>query len=136
MTVKITNKKKLELTRNLQMELKHVRSFLNDSRIARRFVEFVVFQMRDITHDHLTRFEGACVDPPRIGILTEFCPKGSLRDILLNEEIQLAWMFKYSLMNDVVKGVEIYKFCCKTLENNLIDSASKVLLSVLILSRP
>lgn len=83
-TIKITNKKKLELTRNLQMELKH---------------------MRDITHDHLTRFEGACVDPPRIGILTEFCPKGSLRDILLNEEIQLAWMFKYSLMNDVVKGM-------------------------------
>ncbi|XP_078493550.1 atrial natriuretic peptide receptor 1-like [Ciona intestinalis] len=82
--VKLTNRRKVELTRRVLMELKH---------------------MRDITHDHLTRFEGACVEWPHICVLTEYCRKGSLRDILLNEEIQLDWMFRVSLMNDLVKGM-------------------------------
>jgi len=60
--------------------------------------------MRDITHDHLTRFEGACVEWPHICVLTEYCRKGSLRDILLNDEIHLEWMFRVSLMMDLVKG--------------------------------
>lgn len=36
-------------------------------------------QMRDIQNDHLTRFVGACTDPPNICILTEYCPRGSLQ---------------------------------------------------------
>lgn len=124
----MTSKKKIELTRSLQMELKHVSGNLcstmtlesNNWELKTKYsVIYIVsfcywenhiwniddsLQMRDITHDHLTRFEGACVDPPRICVLTEYCPKGSLRDILLNEEIQLDWMFRFSLMNDLVKG--------------------------------
>ncbi len=36
-------------------------------------------QMRDIQHDHVTKFIGACIDPPNISIMTEYCPKGSLQ---------------------------------------------------------
>jgi len=61
-------------------------------------------QMRDLSHEHLTRFDGACIEYPVIGILTEYCPRGSLKDILLNQEIQLDWMFRCSLMKDLVKG--------------------------------
>lgn len=60
-------------------------------------------QMKDLQHDHLVRFYGACVDPPDACILTEFCPKGSLQDILENDQIKLDWMFKLSLMHDIVK---------------------------------
>uniref|UniRef100_A0A8C5GDG0 Guanylate cyclase n=1 Tax=Gouania willdenowi TaxID=441366 RepID=A0A8C5GDG0_GOUWI len=82
--IKHVNKKRIELTRQVLLELKH---------------------MRDIQFNHLTRFIGACIDPPNICIVTEYCPRGSLQDILENESINLDWMFRYSLINDIVKGM-------------------------------
>lgn len=35
--------------------------------------------MRDVQFNHLTRFIGACIDPPNISIVTEYCPRGSLQ---------------------------------------------------------
>ena len=35
--------------------------------------------MRDVQFNHLTRFIGACIDPPNICIVTEYCPRGSLQ---------------------------------------------------------
>ncbi len=35
--------------------------------------------MRDVQNEHLTRFIGACIDPPNICIVTEYCPRGSLQ---------------------------------------------------------
>lgn len=60
-------------------------------------------QMKDIQHEHLVRFYGACVDTPNCSILTEYCPKGSLQDILENDQIKLDWMFKLSLMHDITR---------------------------------
>ncbi|KAF6199006.1 hypothetical protein GE061_007029 [Apolygus lucorum] len=62
-------------------------------------------RMKDLHHDHVVKFYGACVDPPNCCLLTEYCPKGSLQDILENEQIKLDWMFRYSLMHDLVKGM-------------------------------
>lgn len=62
--------------------------------------------MKDIHHEHLVRFYGACVDPPHCCLLTEYCPKGSLQDILENEQIKLDWMFRLSLMHDIVRGMQ------------------------------
>lgn len=59
--------------------------------------------MKDIQHDHLVRFYGAVIDNVPCCLLTEYCPKGSLQDILENHEINLDWMFKLSLMHDIVK---------------------------------
>ncbi|XP_021232313.1 atrial natriuretic peptide receptor 1 [Numida meleagris] len=83
--VKHLNRKRIELTRKVLFELKH---------------------MRDVQNEHLTRFIGACTDPPNICILTEYCPRGSLQDILENESITLDWMFRYSLTLDIVKGMQ------------------------------
>jgi atrial natriuretic peptide receptor A len=58
--------------------------------------------MKDIQHDHLVKFFGAVIENVPC-ILTEYCPKGSLQDILENHEIKLDWMFKLSLMHDIVK---------------------------------
>lgn len=59
--------------------------------------------MKDLQHEHLVRFVGACVEQPNCCILTEYCPKGSLQDILENEQLKLDWMFKLSLMHDIVR---------------------------------
>ncbi|XP_073419414.1 atrial natriuretic peptide receptor 2 isoform X3 [Dendrobates tinctorius] len=61
--------------------------------------------MRDVQFNHLTRFLGACIDAPNICIVTEYCPRGSLQDILENDSINLDWMFRNSLINDIVKGM-------------------------------
>ena len=64
---------------------------------------FLIFQMRDLQNDHIVRFIGACIDPPNQCILTEYCNKGSLQDVLENEQIKLDTMFKFSLMQDIVR---------------------------------
>ena len=61
--------------------------------------------MRDLQNDHLVRFHGVCIDTPNQCILTEYCPKGSLQDVLENETIKLDWMFRYSIMQDIVRGM-------------------------------
>ncbi|XP_063382132.1 atrial natriuretic peptide receptor 1-like isoform X3 [Cydia fagiglandana] len=82
--LKKVDKQRIDLTRPLLLELK---------------------KMKDLEHDHLARFYGACVDPPHCCLLTEYCPKGSLQDILENDTIKLDWMFKVSLMHDIVRGM-------------------------------
>uniref|UniRef100_A0A3B4W9S0 Guanylate cyclase n=1 Tax=Seriola lalandi dorsalis TaxID=1841481 RepID=A0A3B4W9S0_SERLL len=82
--IKYINKKRIELTRKVLFELKH---------------------MRDVQNEHLTRFIGACIDSPNMCIITEYCPRGSLQDLMESEGITLDWMFRYSLINDIVKGM-------------------------------
>ena len=65
---------------------------------------YSLFQMKDVHHDHLVRFIGACIDPPNCCLITEYCPRGSLQDILEDEDITLEWNFRYSLVHDIVKA--------------------------------
>ena len=62
-----------------------------------------ILQIKDTQHDHLVRFIGVVADAPQKYILTEYCPRGSLQDILEDEDIQLEWNFRYSLLHDLVK---------------------------------
>lgn len=64
------------------------------------------FQVKDLQNDHVVRFLGACIDPPNMCIVTEYCQKGSLQDVLENEQIKLDWMFRYSLMQDILRVSE------------------------------
>ncbi|XP_026674048.1 atrial natriuretic peptide receptor 1-like isoform X2 [Ceratina calcarata] len=75
--------RKVEISRPLLLELK---------------------RMKDLQHDHLVRFYGACVEPHWC-LLTEYCPKGSLQDILENEQIKLDRVFRVSLIHDIVRGM-------------------------------
>ncbi|KPM03516.1 guanylate cyclase C-like protein 1 [Sarcoptes scabiei] len=62
--------------------------------------------MKNLQHNNIVTFIGACIDQPQASFLvTEYCPKGSLQDILENDEIKLDWMFRYSLMHDIIKGM-------------------------------
>lgn len=48
-------------------------------------------------------FSGACVEPMRILLVTDYCAKGSLYDIIENEDIKLDNLFIASLINDLIK---------------------------------
>ncbi|XP_070580962.1 guanylate cyclase 32E-like [Ptychodera flava] len=82
--IKHVNKKSVDLTRKVRKELKAV---------------------RDLRHDNINPFIGACVDHPHICIINEYCPRGSLQDILENDEIKLDNMFTASLISDIIKGM-------------------------------
>eukprot|EP00057_Strongylocentrotus_purpuratus_P017815 XP_011672289.1 PREDICTED: speract receptor isoform X1 [Strongylocentrotus purpuratus] len=82
--IKPVHKKHIEMSRCLRKELK---------------------VMRDMCHPNLCQFIGACPDPPNICILTEYCTRGSLQDILENDDIKLDEMFIASLVSDIVKGM-------------------------------
>ncbi|XP_018320672.1 atrial natriuretic peptide receptor 1-like isoform X2 [Agrilus planipennis] len=61
--------------------------------------------MKDLSNDHLVKFYGACLDSPHCCILTEYCPRGSLEDILENEKVKLDWLFRMSLIQDITRGM-------------------------------
>ncbi|GFV59913.1 guanylate cyclase 32E [Trichonephila clavipes] len=84
LAVKRFKKKSIDITRKMKKELK---------------------VMRDLRHDNLNPFVGACVEPPNIIIITEYCSRGSLRDILENEDVKLDNMFNASIIGDIVRGM-------------------------------
>ncbi|XP_046856398.1 atrial natriuretic peptide receptor 1-like isoform X4 [Xenia sp. Carnegie-2017] len=61
--------------------------------------------MREVRHDNLNPFIGACIEPGNICIVTSYCHKGSLQDILLNEDVNLDHMFILSLIYDITMGM-------------------------------
>ncbi|KAL7853519.1 hypothetical protein AOLI_G00203630 [Acnodon oligacanthus] len=62
--------------------------------------------MRDIRHENLNPFMGFFHDCGVFAIVTEFCSRGSLEDLLRNEDVKLDWMFKSSLLLDLIKGMK------------------------------
>ncbi|KAM9330669.1 atrial natriuretic peptide receptor 2-like [Gastrophryne carolinensis] len=64
-----------------------------------------VKQIRDLDHPNLCKFIGGCVELPNVAIITEYCPKGSLYDVLLSEDIPLNWGFRFSFANDIAHGM-------------------------------
>ncbi|XP_045213178.2 receptor-type guanylate cyclase Gyc76C-like isoform X2 [Mercenaria mercenaria] len=82
--VRKIRKKNVELTRSVKKELKVI---------------------RDLRHDNLNPFIGACLDAPNVLIVTAYCSKGSLQDLLENDDIQLDDMFRASLVFDIIRGM-------------------------------
>ena len=62
-------------------------------------------------HENLNLYLGLFLDSGIFGIVTEHCTRGSLEDLLNNEDMRLDWMFKSSLMMDLIRvrrGFHIY----------------------------
>lgn len=59
--------------------------------------------LRELRHDNVNSFIGACVEPMRILLVTDYCAKGSLYDIIENEDIKLDDLFIASLIHDLIK---------------------------------
>ncbi|XP_076352674.1 atrial natriuretic peptide receptor 1-like [Tachypleus tridentatus] len=63
-------------------------------------------QMGELSHENLVRFIGMCVEEPNYVILTELCIRGSLRDMLENDAMNIDWTFRYSMISDVLEGMK------------------------------
>ncbi|KAJ8303918.1 hypothetical protein KUTeg_017501 [Tegillarca granosa] len=98
--------------------------------------------MYDLHHDNINIFIGLCDDERKPCLLMTYCTKGSLQisesgeievsganyriprndfgiDILENDDVKLDWMFKMSLIADLVNFCSRNTSCSKNLEPNL-----------------
>ena len=70
------------------------------------FISLYTNAHRMLDHPNLCKFIGATVNSPRnLAIISEYCPKGSLNDVLQNEDIPLNWGFRFSFATDVARGM-------------------------------
>jgi len=60
-------------------------------------------QLRDLRHENVNLFLGFFHDCGIFAIVSEHCSRGSLEDLLRNEDMKLDWMFKSSLLIDLIK---------------------------------
>ncbi|KAG0276923.1 hypothetical protein BGZ95_006832, partial [Linnemannia exigua] len=65
-----------------------------------------IFNMRELRHPKLVEFVGVCVAQPNICIVTEFVTKGTLASVLANTDHKFTWLFKFSFMQDLCRGME------------------------------
>lgn len=64
---------------------------------------FVDLQMKDLRNENVNPFLGFFIDCDMFAMVTEHCSRGSLHDLLRNDDVKLDWMFKSSLLLDLIK---------------------------------
>uniref|UniRef100_A0A8C6XJE9 Receptor ligand binding region domain-containing protein n=1 Tax=Naja naja TaxID=35670 RepID=A0A8C6XJE9_NAJNA len=69
------------------------------------FSSFLIcLQMRELRHENVNPFLGLLSDTGLSAVVMNFCSRGSLQDLLQNMDIKLDWMFKSSLLLDLIKS--------------------------------
>ncbi|KAK7883206.1 hypothetical protein WMY93_029380 [Mugilogobius chulae] len=63
-------------------------------------------KMKDLRNENVNPFLGFFQDSASFAVVTEHCSRGSLQDLLRNEDVKLDWMFKSSLVLDLIKGMK------------------------------
>ncbi|KAL0973346.1 hypothetical protein UPYG_G00202270 [Umbra pygmaea] len=63
-------------------------------------------KMKDLRNENVNPFLGFFKDCEMFAVVTEHCSRGSLQDLLRNEDVKLDWMFKSSLLLDLIKGMK------------------------------
>ncbi|XP_060600453.1 atrial natriuretic peptide receptor 1-like isoform X2 [Ruditapes philippinarum] len=62
-------------------------------------------EIRNLSHRNINPMIGACIDPMKACVLSIYCPKGSLQDVLENDNIKLDQIFKVSFASDIATGM-------------------------------
>ncbi|XP_067828055.1 retinal guanylyl cyclase 2-like [Heptranchias perlo] len=66
----------------------------------------VFSKIREMRHENVNPFLGLFYDGGVLAIVAEHCSRGSLEDLIANEDMKLDWMFKSSLLLDLIKGMK------------------------------
>uniref|UniRef100_A0A8C5Q145 Guanylate cyclase n=1 Tax=Leptobrachium leishanense TaxID=445787 RepID=A0A8C5Q145_9ANUR len=79
------------------------RIFKNNFSISKT-IRREVQQVRILDHPNICKFIGGSVEA-NIFIISEYGPKGSLADVLLNDDVPLNWGFRLSFATDIARGM-------------------------------
>lgn len=105
MDSRASNQQVYAVTSYYKGQLVAIKKYEIKSLVINRKMQKEMKVMRDLRHSNINAFIGACIDHPRFTILTEYCSKGSLQDILENEDVKLDDMFIASLIKDMIQGL-------------------------------
>lgn len=61
--------------------------------------------MKDLSHENINSFVGLAQEPIGVIILWAYCPKGSLYEILGNDDIKIDLNFAMSFAEDIAKVI-------------------------------
>ncbi|RUS70930.1 hypothetical protein EGW08_021306, partial [Elysia chlorotica] len=61
--------------------------------------------LKDMSHENINEFKGACINSPIVRIITQYCPRRSLQDILEKDDLPLHDMFTTSIVQDIINGM-------------------------------
>lgn len=62
-----------------------------------------MFKIHGLRHENLNPLLGCLPDSPRPALVWEWCSRGSLEDVLMQDDIKLDWSFRLSLLTDLVR---------------------------------
>lgn len=79
----------------------------NDPFTATCFPFSTFRQIHGLRHENLNPLIGCLNEPTRPCLVSEYCSRGSLEDVLVQDEIKLDWSFRLSLLTDLVRVSEI-----------------------------
>ncbi|XP_021924230.1 retinal guanylyl cyclase 1 isoform X2 [Zootermopsis nevadensis] len=65
----------------------------------------VLVTVHGLRHENLNVMIGCLTDANRPALVLEWCSRGSLEDVLVQDEIKLDWSFRLSLLTDLVRGM-------------------------------
>ncbi|TKS65453.1 Guanylyl cyclase GC-E [Collichthys lucidus] len=65
-----------------------------------------ILELREMRHENLNLYLGLFLDSGIFALVVEHCPRGSLADLLADSNMRLDWMFKSSLLMDLIKGMK------------------------------
>ncbi|XP_043539403.1 retinal guanylyl cyclase 2-like isoform X1 [Chiloscyllium plagiosum] len=66
----------------------------------------VFSKIQELRHENVNPFLGLFHDCDILAIVTEHCSRGSLEDLITNKDMKLDWMFKSSLLLDLIMGMK------------------------------
>eukprot|EP01135_Chromosphaera_perkinsii_P005611 Nk52_evm25s355 gene=Nk52_evmTU25s355 len=78
---------------------------LSSVELSRKFLRDMK-ERHELNDPNIAYFIGACVDSPNVCVLYDYYEKGSLLDVLGADQIELGWMFKFSLLTDLCNGLK------------------------------
>ncbi|XP_070151794.1 retinal guanylyl cyclase 2 isoform X1 [Polyergus mexicanus] len=65
----------------------------------------VLVTIHGLRHENLNPLIGCLNEPTRPCLVSEYSSRGSLEDVLVQDEIKLDWSFRLSLLTDLVRGM-------------------------------
>ena len=97
----------------LSIDLTNPNSFINGS--VNYFGNPNPVQFREMKHENLSVYVGLFLDSGIFAMVTEYCPRGSLADLLADSDMRLDWMFKSSLLTDLIKVLNLVTLTLRNL---------------------
>ncbi|XP_057289487.1 atrial natriuretic peptide receptor 1-like isoform X2 [Hydractinia symbiolongicarpus] len=87
-------------------QLVSVKTLTNVRIVLTRTVLTELRDMLDLSHENVNPFLGMALQSNQCLVIFQYCPKGSLQDVLANDDIKLDNMFLTSFVRDIVKGMQ------------------------------